>query len=224
MKKSLRYFYFLFLLVTVSCGTGQKIVEDYRTKTYLDRTAYFAENPLTENGIVFLGNSITQAGDWSAYFPGTDVANRGISGDNTEGILARLNEITAAKPRKLFIMAGINDISKNVSTLEIIENYHKIIQTVKTESPTTRIFIQSLLPINNDFKRYKRLIGKEKQLLQLNEQLYSLAQSENATFINLFPFFVDAEGKLQQHFTGDGLHLKPDAYLLWTNIIRRFVE
>lgn len=207
-----------------SCTVSKEIKEDFRTETYKSRVAYFSENPLKDGQIVFFGNSITQAGEWRHYFPDFDVANRGISGDNTEGMLARLSEVTSAKPSKFFIMAGINDISLSRSNKKIIDNYRAIIQQIKKESPETEIFIQSILPINNDFKRYKRLFGKEKQVINLNQKLRILAKKGGVVFIDLFPYFADADGKLRKELTGDGLHLNAEAYWTWSNIIRRFVE
>ncbi len=221
----IRYFlYILLLFIFGSCVTTKEIKEDFRTETYKNRTAYFAENPLKARQIIFFGNSITQAGDWQSYFPEADVVNRGISGDNTEGMLARINEITAAKPKIFFIMAGINDISLSRSNTTIIRNYAAIIDQIKENTPDTKIYIQSVLPINNDFERYKRLSGKEKQITELNALLRALAESKNATYVHLFPFFADAEGKLKKEFTGDGLHLTPEAYWLWVNLIHRFIE
>lgn len=224
MRYLIPYCILIFISVLSSCAASKEIKEDFRTETYKNRTAYFAENPLKAGQIIFFGNSITQAGDWQGYFPEADVVNRGISGDNTEGMLARISEITAGKPKVFFIMAGINDISLSRSNKTIIRNYAAIIDQIKQVSPDTKIYIQSVLPINNDFGRYKRLSGKEDQITELNALLRALAESKNATYVHLFPFFADAEGKLKKEFTGDGLHLTPEAYRLWVNLIHRFIE
>ncbi len=224
MRTNLLYLLLALPVMWSSCASTKEIKEDYRTETYKNRTAHFAENPLKTGQIVFFGNSITQAGEWQQYFPHSNVANRGISGDNTEGMLARIDEIIASQPDKFFIMAGINDISLSRSNKTIIENYAAIIDKIKTNSPQTKIYIQSVLPINNDFAQYKRLSGKEDQVTQLNALLRLLAQSKDVNYIHLFPFFTDAEGKLKKEFTGDGLHLSPEAYRVWANVIHRFVE
>ncbi len=223
--KRLNFFCFSFLCVLVSaCGVSREIREDFRTETYKSRTKNFSEKPLRQGQIVFFGNSITQAGAWQAYFPDMDVANRGISGDNTEGMLARIGEIVEAKPRKFFIMAGINDISLSRPNRKILKNYREIIRTIKSGSLQTQIYIQSVLPINNDFARYKRLLGKESQVESLNQDLRLLALDEDVAFINLYPFFVDDRGKLNPQYTSDGLHLTPQAYFLWTSLIRRYIK
>lgn len=226
MQKIRVYWLKIFMVSTlvVACRSSEVIVEDFRTETYNSRMAYFAGNPLRDKQIVFFGNSITQAGNWELYFPGANVANRGISGDNTEGMLARMDEIVAAKPEKFFIMAGINDISLSRPEKKIIDNYRKIMERIKTGSPGTEIYIQSVLPINNDFERYSRLKGKEKRILSLNQLLRVLAQSENVPFVNLYPYFTDTEGRLREEFTGDGLHLTQEAYRLWADMIYGLVK
>ena len=152
------------------------------------------------------------------------VANRGISGDNTEGMLARIDEIANAKPKKFFIMAGINDISLQRSNKKIVNNYRNILRTLRMASPETEIYIQSVLPINNDFARYRRLIGKEKQVVDLNNRLRRLAEQESGLFINLYPYFINPKGKLRNELTNDGLHLTSDGYLLWVHIIQQHIK
>lgn len=212
-----------FLLVS-STLCAQHIDKSFQTKSYMERMAFFAKNSLQKHQIVFLGNSITQAGKWDTYFPNKNPANRGISGDNTEGMLARLDEIIDAYPTNLFIMAGINDISLGRPNCEIIANYRQIIERIQQHSPQTGIFIQSVLPINNDFNQYARLIGKENQVKLLNHDLRKLSHDKNCTFINLYPFFADENNKLKERYTADGLHLTHDAYLFWRNLIHRFLK
>jgi len=185
---------------------------------------YFTENPLKANQVVFLGNSLTQGGKWEQYFPAQDIANRGIIGDNTHGMLARLEEILLAKPTKLFILTGVNDISQDYKTKHIRNNIKTIIREFKEKSPETTIYLQSLLPINNDFNRYKKLIGKEKQILCLNKQLKRLSKTQKVQFINLYPLFLDKNGKLNESYTSDGLHLKEAAYDIWVQAIATYVE
>ena len=212
--KQLNLFFLPICIFLCACGVSNEIREDFRTETYTSRMRHFSENPLRERQIVFFGNSITQAGAWQDYFPEADVANRGISGDNTEGMLARIDEIVEAKPRRFFIMAGINDVSLARSNRKILRNYRHIVQALKAGSPQTQIYIQSVLPINNDFGRYKRLLGKEQQVEDLNRRLRLLALDENVVFVDLFPYFSDKERKLNRQYTGDELHLTPPAYAL----------
>lgn len=204
---------------------GQEIHENIlENQTYVERSAYFKQNPLKEGQIVFLGNSLTQGGSWSEYFPQQNPANRGISGDNTLGMLGRLHEIIKAKPSKLFILAGVNDISLGRSNNKILNGIKSIIYQVKEGSPTTTIYVQSLLPINKDVCKYQRMKNKEKQIEKLNKEIIKFCKSENITFINLYPHFLSEKRKLDAKYTSDGLHLNEAGYAVWTNQIRKYVE
>ncbi|MFV0538373.1 MAG: GDSL-type esterase/lipase family protein [Dysgonomonas sp.] len=216
----------LMLLLFLSAYVmGQEIHENIlENQTYVERSAYFKQNPLKEGQIVFLGNSLTQGGNWSEYFPQQNPVNRGISGDNTLGMLGRLHEIIKAKPSKLFILAGINDISLGRSNDKILNGIKSIIYQVKEGSPNTTIYIQSLLPINKDVCKYQRMKNKEKQIEKLNKEIIKFCKSENITFINLYPHFLSEKRKLDAKYTADGLHLNEAGYTVWSDQIRKYVE
>ena len=197
----------------------------YDTENYRTRMAEFARSPLTKGQIVFLGNSITQGGEWNEYFPDKNTANRGIAGDNADGMLNRIAEIAESKPKVLFIMAGINDISQKTSNKIIISRIRNIVYQIKYNSPNTVIYIQSVLPINNDFGRYKRLRKKEKQIEKLNKDLEKYCkQRGDITFINVYPSFLSQKRKMNFLYTTDGLHLNDDGYAVWVEQIRQYVE
>ena len=196
----------------------------YETEIYKSRIAQFKSEGLPQNGIVFFGNSLTQGGQWEKYFPDLKPTNRGIIGDNTEGALARLEEIIDATPTKLFILTGVNDISQDHKNDYICKNIKEIIRQVKEKSPETVIYIQSILPINNTFGRYKKLISKEKQIEELNKQLFKLCKKEKVKFINLYPDFLQTKRLLDPKYTTDGLHLNEAGYEVWVNKIRKSVE
>ena len=97
---------------------AQKFRNDY----YDTRRAAHDEEALPSGAVVFLGNSITEQGWWNVLFRDPKVVNRGIGGDNTFGMLDRLPGILAAQPSKIFLMAGINDITGGQSTETIAAN------------------------------------------------------------------------------------------------------
>lgn len=205
--------------------SAQEIQENIlENKTYLERMAYFKANPLTNGQIIFLGNSLTQGGKWNEYFPNQKPVNRGIAGDNTLGMLNRLNEIIIAKPKKVFLMAGINDISLSRSNEKIMIGIKSIIYQIETGSPYTKIYVQSLLPINNNRNVYQRMLNKEWQIEQLNKELKAFCEKENITFINIYPAFLSEDRTLDTRYTTDGLHLNDNGYTVWVDQIRKYVE
>ena len=205
--------------------SAQEIQENIlENKTYLERMAYFKANPLTNGQIIFLGNSLTQGGKWNEYFPTQKPVNRGIAGDNTLGMLNRLNEIINAKPKKVFLMAGINHISLSRSNEKIMIGIKSIIYQIETGSPYTKIYVQSLLPINNNRNVYQRMLNKEWQIEQLNKELKAFCEKENITFINIYPAFLSEDRTLDARYTTDGLHLNDNGYTVWVDQIRKYVE
>lgn len=213
------------LLFSTMILSAQEIEENIlENKTYIERMAYFKANPLKKGQIVFLGNSLTQGGKWDVYFPNQKPANRGIAGDNTLGMLYRLNEVINAQPSKLFLLAGVNDISLNRTNEKIMTGIRSIIYQIKSGSPGTKLFVQSLLPINNNPVRYKRMLNKEKQIDELNKELQKLCAQEGITFINIYPTFLGGERLLDAKYTTDGLHLNDNGYSIWVDQIRKYVE
>ncbi|SVD44725.1 uncharacterized protein METZ01_LOCUS397579, partial [marine metagenome] len=130
----------------------------WQREFYFNRIKEFEENPIGNNKIVFLGNSITAGGgNWNQRFNTNNIVNRGISGDYTEGILNRLNEIIYYKPIAVFLLTGVNEFFKdNSNNTEITPDYVadnilKIAEKIKNGSPSTRIYIQTIFPINNQY-------------------------------------------------------------------------
>ena len=180
--------------------------------TMLER---FRQEPDVIGSVVFLGNSITEGGRWRELLADSTVVNRGISGDNTFGVLNRLDEITRHGPSKLFIMIGVNDISKDIPDEIIADNVRQIIERVGAESPDTRIFVQSLLPVNPDYPGFPQHFAKENHVAHANRLLREVASATECRFINLFAVFMNQQERMDSRFTYDGLHLNQAGYELW---------
>lgn len=191
---------------------------------YYRRATLFAQLPITKSDIVFLGNSLTDGAEWNELLGNPHIKNRGIVGDIVQGYIDRLYPILKGQPKKIFIMGGVNDISHGVSGDSIARATERLITLIKTLSPRTRIYLQSLLPINNDFGRYKLLAGREHVVVEANAALERVAKRQGVTWINLFPLMADSEGKLRREFTNDGLHLMGPAYLVWRDAVKPYVK
>ena len=97
-----------------------------------------------------------------------------------------------------------------------------MIDRILTESPETELVMQSLLPINESFKRYKNLDGKTAQIPEINTRLAALAKEKGLKFINLFPLFVEpGTNVLRKELTTDGLHLNDEGYKIWVKAIKQ---
>ena len=216
-------FTLLILLMTISLtvySQSNKKFSDY----YHHKKAHFDNLPNTDDEIIFLGNSITDGGEWSEMFHDLRVKNRGISGDITEGILFRLKEVTESKPLKVFIMIGVNDLSKNISITQILYNYENIIKSIKSASPETKIYVQSVLPVNPDFPGNKKHTNKTQKIIDLNSDLVKLAQIHRVEFIDLFSVFKNESNQMNKKYTQDGLHLNAEGYKLWKTTIEYLIK
>ena len=77
---------------------------------YKERVELFAKEPVVTGKVMFLGNSITEGGNWGELLGDKSIINRGIGGDVTFGIMKRLDDVVIRRPSKIFILIGINDI------------------------------------------------------------------------------------------------------------------
>lgn len=212
----------LCLLATASrAQTAPKIDSSYANWYYQARFELY--NKLTDKkvDIAFLGNSITERGDWHELIPGKRIANRGIGGDNTFGMLARLDGIIAQQPSKVFIMAGINDLGRGLPVEVIVANYRRILDRFRAGLPKAKLYVQSTLPLHEGTLKYDYLKGKNVKVKELNEELRKLASEYGLTFINLHEVLTDAQGELKQEYTMDGIHLKTEAYLVWADYLKK---
>ncbi|MDC9522267.1 GDSL-type esterase/lipase family protein [Pseudoalteromonas sp. Angola-31] len=180
---------------------------------YAERTAHFKLQPLRKGDIVFIGDSITEQGlNWSIRFKDLRVRNRGISGDMTYGVLARLNELKAAPPKAIFLKIGVNDIFnyhyiKQVKDLaSVSENIEKIVTQLNDSLPNTQIYVQSILPDHRNFIT---------QMAQTVNQQIKAIEHANFTYIDLHPVFLGPQGTLKKSLTTDGTHLNQAGYALW---------
>jgi endoglucanase len=188
---------------------------------HVTRTAQWQAGPQANGPVVFLGNSITEGGDWPALLGDPAVLNRGISGDITYGVLKRLDEVTRHQPSRLFILIGINDIGKGTPSDVIADNYRRIVREVQAASPGTRIYVQSILPVNPQHPRFPRAYDRQDQVLEVNRRLREIAASTGVRFIDLAPAVTDAQGRLAEQYTYDGLHLNEAGYRAWADLLRR---
>jgi lysophospholipase L1-like esterase len=185
------------------------------------KVAQFKAYPNSTKDIIFLGNSITANTDLVEELGNPNLRNRGISGDITFGVLERLDEVIDGKPAKVFILIGINDISRNIPDQVILRNYQKMVSRINKGSPGTKIYFQTLLPTNSTFDRFKNHYNKEDHILGVNNALKELGRKEKITVIDLYPAFLDNQNRLKKELTHDGLHLTPAGYRTWVEVLRK---
>ena len=212
----------LAFLMAAASITGISAQDDY----WRQRVSLFDKLPVTASDIVFLGNSITDGGEFQELFGMENVLNRGIRSDRINGVKKRLDQVVKGHPKMIFLLIGINDVADTRHTsASIAQMYEGLIKEIREKSPMTQLYVQSVMPINNDFKRYKSLVGRESVIPALNQKLRGIAVENGAVFIDLWPVLADeATGKMHRNFTTDGLHLSGAGYRAWAEAVRPYVE
>ncbi|PKP07702.1 MAG: sialate O-acetylesterase [Bacteroidetes bacterium HGW-Bacteroidetes-5] len=198
---------------------------------YYQRATLFEELPVDKNDIIFLGNSITHFGEWHEIFNNPNIKNRGISGDIAEGVFDRLEPILKGEPSKIFLLIGINDVAQNKDADSILRAITRIVVKVAMDSPRTKLYIQSLLPVNDTFGKFPGATTRGNVVIEINKKLQKLCADRYLTYIDVYsalkcgeePGATNSEA-LKPEYTNDGLHLLGKGYLKWAEVIKPYLE
>ncbi len=185
------------------------------------------EGGIDSTTIVMLGNSLTENGkDWTERIGTTKhVVNRGIIGDNTVGMTERLRQITPYRPKAIFLMAGINDMVGNTTYEQVANRVISLIEAIRQQSPSTELFVQSILPINETNGRWKTLAGRTDDIPFANMLIRAYCETHGITFVNIFPRMVRGHSNmLRPELTNDGLHLTDQGYRVWAFELKKYVN
>ena len=172
----------------------------------------------TEFDVAFFGNSITCGSDFQSFFPDKQIINLGYPGDNIPGMIGRIPMLQASNPKKIFIMAGTNDLV-HVDLQTYIQRYTELLTVIKDSIPQAKIYLESVLPSNHHMKSY----ASNEKVIQANNLVKSLAEEMGCTYVSLYELYVDQEGELMREATKDGVHLYPQHYDKWAEKIRPLI-
>jgi lysophospholipase L1-like esterase len=179
------------------------------------KASHFEQLELRGGEVVFLGDSITEGGQWHEWFPHLAVANRGIGGDTTTGVLKRLHTATAGPPSAVLLLIGTNDLSLQYPTEEIAANVDSIVTAVQADAPDAQIVLQSVMP---------RKAKRRERIQELNDRYRRIAHARGIRYLDLWPALADENGALNRAFTADDLHLNGAGYRAWIDLLRPVVE
>lgn len=211
----------LMLILLMSVCFCSKISARY--PYWQQRQSMFELLPVDSTDIIFLGNSLTDGGKWSEMFNMPNVKNRGIVSDVIAGVAERTKCITSDKPAKIFLLIGVNDVSHHLTADSIATAVENLVKQLQEETPETEIYLQSYLPINNDFGMYRTLLNESETILKCNILLEQVAKRNGVTWINIFPYLMDRDCKLRPELTADGLHLLEGGYKIWRDCVAPYV-
>lgn len=199
--------------MSASAGKRQLTYEDWKALLALEAKAIALGQGANRLSII-VGDSL------SMWFPkeklpaGKLWLNQGISGDTSGGVLKRLSYFSETRPDVIYVMAGINDLRKGASDVAILRNHRRILSSLRSSHPQTKIIVQSILPTRLSTISNNRI-------RHLNAQIASIAKEEGADYLNIYPWFADFQGNLREDLTTDGLHLSINGYDIWRSAIQQ---
>lgn len=200
-------------------GAGPIRRYDWFQNLWLERrTTWAARVAQDQNALVFLGDSITQGWgeDMGKNFPGVKVANRGISGDTTRGVLIRLEpDVLALQPSGVVMLIGTNDLEEGADPETVAGNLELILAKLKAHNAKMPIVLCQVFPSSDSKKRPADKIKKV-------NQLYAAAVKGDAqvTLVETWLLFADAQGDATSEEFPDLLHPNQAGYAKWAAALR----
>ena len=192
--------------------------EGYVKRWNTVRPQWAADVAKDQGAIVFLGDSITQGWgiDFKKSFDGLKLANRGIGGDTTRGMLLRLQEdVLSLHPKAVVLLMGTNDIEVEVPVDAIGRNFQKIVATLKAHDPKMPVVVCRIFPSSASKKRPKETI------LAVNELIAAAVKNDpQFTVLDTYALFANAEGDALPALFPDLLHLNAAGYAKWASALR----
>ena len=154
--------------------------------------------------------------------------NQAISGEQSLGLLNRLTLLDQNTPEVVFIMVGINDLIWGSPVPELVNNLGATVKYLHSVHPQARIVVQSILPHGGAAATWEgrdRLANLSPQeIVAVNGQIRQVATAAGATYLDLYPLFVNDQGYLRSDLTTDGLHLNHNGYLVWRTALAMVSE
>lgn len=182
------------------------------------RSAWGQQVAQDQGAVVFLGDSITQGwgDDLGGSFEDMKVANRGISGDTTRGVLIRLeDDVLALHPIAVVLLIGTNDLEEGAAPETIAGNLRLILARLKSHNPSMPVILNKVFPSSATKQR------SAEQIRRLNE-LYAAAVRGDSQVILMetWVLFADEDGDAKPGEFPDLLHPNQAGYAKWAAGLR----
>jgi lysophospholipase L1-like esterase len=201
-------------------GIGPIRRYDWFLKLWQERRSRWATQvQQDQHAVVFLGDSITQGwhDDMDGLFPGLKVANRGIAGDTTRGVLIRLQEdVLALNPRAVVLLIGTNDLDeKGGNPWVVASNVRLIIDRLRAHDPAMPVVLCQVMPSSPEKNRPAHLIRQINQLL-----LAATADQPQVTVVDTWKLFAGPDNNAPVELFPDLLHPNNLGYVKWARALQ----
>lgn len=176
--------------------------------------------------VLFMGDSITDfwrnadgnfAGKpvFDKYYGDMKVANFGIAGDTTQGVLYRLQhgEGEGFSPHAIMLMIGTNNTSGNTAP-EIAEGIGAVVLEMRKDFPKAKILLLAVFPRGGANDPVRTTIA------EINKRIAKLDDGEHVHYLDIGPKFLDADGNISKDIMSDGLHPTTKGYEIWAEAVK----
>ena len=178
-----------------------------------------------ESDVLFMGDSITDF--WRSadgmfagkpvldkYFGDLKVANFGIAGDTTQGVLYRLQngEGRGFSPRAVMLMIGTNNTGRN-SAAEIAEGVGAVVLELQKDFPKAKILLLAIFPRGAANDPVRGTIA------EINGLISRLHDGERVHYLDIGAKFLDGEGNIPKDVMSDALHPTGKGYEIWAEAV-----
>ena len=167
------------------------------------------------DSIAFFGDSLTAKGDWEAWFPALTAHNLGVSGDTTDDLIARVDDLVRLRHDTVALLIGTNDLGTRKSVEHLVRNVEFLLVTLRRELPGTRMLVQSIMPRGREFAD---------QVHDANRHLRQFSATVKAQYLDLWPALAHDDGEIDPRFSDDRLHLTSAGYEAWLAELRPALE
>lgn len=200
-------------------GAGPIRRADWFQNLWRNRRSTFAKQAAGDReAVVFLGDSITQGwrDDFSGDFPEIKVANRGISGDTTRGMLIRLrSDVLDLDPAAIVMLMGTNDLEERAEPKTIAGNIELIIEEIKQHDAELPIVLCLVFPSSETKRR------PADKIRELNRLIAAAVKGDpQITVVDTWTLFANADGNAKLEEFPDLLHPNRAGYEKWRAAIR----
>jgi lysophospholipase L1-like esterase len=164
------------------------------------------------------GDETSQWQYWAARIePRLEFRNRGIYGQRTDEIMARLEGCVSGADL-LVVQGGINDIAQGRQADSAAANLRAMVRRGRELGP--RVFIVDVLPWNNGWP------DAEPKIRRLNALIAELARDEGIPLLRFHDTLEDPDcpGRMRAEWTSDGDHPSVEGYRRLGEVAARLAD
>lgn len=213
------------LVICISWIISSKRVVYQEKIVYKETKVKTTEEINKYENIVFLGDSITNFYPLDSIYD-IHIINSGVPGYHTQNILENMDSMVYQyNPTSVFILIGTNDLALNSAANKenTISNMKKIISNIKKNRKKTKIYLESIYPVNENIN-YGMVSRRDNQVIrEVNEEMKEYCEKNNVTFINMYKELINENGEFAEKYTNDGLHPNNLGYAKISQVLIKYI-